>query len=90
MNKTSIAYDDYISSFEELLVRGDTFIIHQRHLRTLATRMYKISHNLSQFVMREFFTGKNVNYNTRSNVTIDIDDNDKVCKEYAQGIGYLH
>ena len=37
-----IAYNDYSSSFKELLVKDDTVTIHERNLRTLATKMYKI------------------------------------------------
>ena len=72
------AYNDYISSFEELLVRDDTVNIHQCNRRALATEMYKISHNRSPSFIRELFTEKNVDYKTRSNVTRDVDNDDKV------------
>ena len=72
-----IAYDDYISSFEQLQEKDDTTNIHQQNLRTLATEMYKVSKNLSPLFIRELFTEKEVTYNTRSNVFIDVDDNDK-------------
>ena len=42
-----IAYEDYESSFEELLIKDDSVTIHQRNLRVLAVKMYKLSHKLS-------------------------------------------
>ena len=42
-----IAYDDYLSDFEELLVKDKTVTIHKCNLRKLAIEMYKISNNLS-------------------------------------------
>ena len=42
-----IAYKDYESSFEELLLKEDSVTIHQRNLRELAIEMCKISQKLS-------------------------------------------
>ena len=42
-----IAYEDYESSFEELLIKDDSVTIHQRNLRVLALEMYEVSHKLS-------------------------------------------
>ena len=72
-----MAYDDYTSSFEQLLEKDETTNIHQQNLRTLATEMYKVSKNLSPPFIRELFTQKEVTYNTRYNVSIDVNDNDK-------------
>ena len=41
-----IAYVDYESSFEELLLKDDSVTIHQRNLKVLAVEMYKISYKL--------------------------------------------
>ena len=54
-----IAYDDYTSTFDELLVQDDSVNIHQRNLRALATEMYKVYHNLSPLFIRELFNEKN-------------------------------
>jgi hypothetical protein len=48
-----IAYEDYESSFEELLIKDDSVTIHQRNLRVLAVEMYKISHKLSPEFIRD-------------------------------------
>ena len=42
-----IAYDDYLSDFEELLIKDNTVTIHKRNLRKVAIEMYKILNNLS-------------------------------------------
>ena len=69
-----MAYDDYTSSFEQLLEKDDATNIHQQNLRTLATEMYKIWQNLPPPFVRELFTDTDVTYNTTSNVSIDVDD----------------
>ena len=46
-----IAYDDYCSSFEELLDKGGAVTLHQRNLRAFAIEMYKVSNGLSPTFM---------------------------------------
>ena len=53
-----ISYNDYISTFDEVLVQDDWVTIHQRNLRALATEMYKVCHNLSPLFIRELFHEK--------------------------------
>ena len=48
-----IAYDDYCSSFEELLDKGGAVTLHQRNLRAFAIEMYKVSNGLSPTFMVE-------------------------------------
>ena len=42
-----IAYNDYISSFEDLLVKDGSVTIHEKNLRSLVTEMFKIKNKLS-------------------------------------------
>ena len=42
-----IAYDYYLSDFEELLVKDNIVTMHKHNRRKLAIEMYKISNNLS-------------------------------------------
>ena len=72
-----IAYEDFESTFEELLTKDGSVTIHQRNLRSLAIEMYKVSNKLSPPFMSDLFTEKNIPYNTRSNVHIDTKD-DKI------------
>ena len=46
-----IAYADYTSSFEDLLIKDGTVTINQSNLRVLAIDMYKISQDKSQVLL---------------------------------------
>ena len=74
-----IAYEDFESTFEELLTKDGSVTIHQRNLRALAIEMYKVSNKLSPPFMSDLFIEKNVPYNTRSNVHIDTKDDKTHC-----------
>ena len=63
-----LVYDDYISSFKELLRRDNTVSIHHRNVQLVAIEMYKIVHSLSPPFMREIFSEKGVS-STRSQGT---------------------
>ena len=54
-----ISYNDYTSTFDELLVQEDSANIHQRNLRALATELYKVYQILSPLFIRELFNEKN-------------------------------
>ena len=75
-----MAYNDYNSSFEDLLDKDCTVTIHKRNLRSLATEMYKISKNLCPMFMNDLMTELSIPYNTRSTTKVDIDSNEK-CDE---------
>ena len=48
-----IAYSDYVSSFEELLIKDKSITIQQKNLRVVAVEMYKISHNMLPIFMED-------------------------------------
>ena len=50
-----IVYNDYVSSFEQLLNKSDSFTIHERNLQRLATEIYKSKNNLSPSFMKGIF-----------------------------------
>ena len=60
-----IAYSDYISSFEELLLHDKSFAIHERNLQRLATEMYKIKNKLAPTFMNDVFPNSKNNVNLR-------------------------
>ena len=70
-----IAYSDYISSFEELLIKDKSTTIHQKNLRVVAVEMYKISHNMSPIFMEDLVTDIDTKYHTRSRYKVELDDN---------------
>ena len=51
-----IVYNDYISTFDELLIKDKTVSIHYRNLRQLAIEMYKVYKGISPPFMKELFT----------------------------------
>ena len=65
-----IAYDDYLSDFEELLIKDNTVTIHKGNLRKIAIEMYKILNNLPPLFTREILTGICVPCNTRSTTKV--------------------
>ena len=50
-----IIYNDYISSFEELLSKGSTFTIHEQNIQNLAIEMFKELNDLSTPEFSELF-----------------------------------
>ena len=53
-----IVYNDYDSSFVELLARDNAFTIHHRNIQTLGIGIYKVINNLSPKFMKEIFVLK--------------------------------
>ena len=60
-----VLYDEYESTFEQLLENSGTKTIHQRNLQFLMTEIYKTLNNLNPAYMAEFFIKKNLPYNLR-------------------------
>ena len=63
-----LVYDDYESSFQELLTKDNTVTIHHRNIQYVAIEMYKIIHNLCPPIMNELVVGQN-NLSGRSNTS---------------------
>ena len=51
-----VAYQDYESSFEQLLKKDNSFTIHERNLQRLATEIYKVKNDLAPTFLKEIFT----------------------------------
>ena len=60
-----IVYSDKTSSFEELLDKDGSVILHKRNLKVFATDMFKIYWNLSPNIVAETFRTYRNNYNLR-------------------------
>ena len=75
-----VAYSDYVSSFEELLIKDGTRTIHQRNLKVLALEMYKIAHEKSPSFMKDLVEEIDRNYHTRSSYEVELDENRNVKK----------
>ena len=73
-----IAYADYVSSFEELLIKDGSVTIHQRNLKVLATEMYKIAHGISPKFMHDLVEEIDTKYHTRSSYGVELDEDGNV------------
>ena len=62
-----IVYNENTSSYEELLEIDNSVSVHQRNIKILATKLYKIVNKLSPNIMKDVFPlNNNLSYNTRN------------------------
>ena len=47
-----IVYDDYITSFKDLLKRDNTVTIHHRNIQKVAIEMFKVKYNLCPEILQ--------------------------------------
>ena len=67
-----IVYNDYKSTFENLLELDNSVSIHHRNIRLLSIELYKVKHNLSNQVMSELFNLKYINHDFRSQADFEL------------------
>ena len=60
-----IVYRDHDSTFEQLLMKDESYNIHERNLQRLATEIYKVKNNLTPEFMKDIFTDMKHPYNLR-------------------------
>ena len=61
-----VVYDDYSSTYEELLASHNDISIYRKHLKHLAIEVHKSLTNLNSEFMRPFFKNKYILYNLRN------------------------
>ena len=61
-----LAYKDYISTFEELLIKDNSVAVHHMNLQKLATEMFKIKNGLSPKPMENLFKKRIDQYDLRN------------------------
>ena len=61
-----LVYNDYCSTFEELLLKDKTICIHHRNIHQVAIEMFKVKHNLSPPFMKKIFNYTSEGRTTRS------------------------
>ena len=65
-----LVYNDYTTSFENLLMKDGSVSIHHRNIQKVAIEMYKVKHNLSPLITQSIFQQNDVsNLRLRSDVT---------------------
>ena len=60
-----LVYNDYYSTFEELLEKDGSFTIHHYNIQTLCIELYKVYNNLAHSIFRDLFKRNSNPYNTR-------------------------
>ena len=65
MNKQAArhVYDDYKTSFLDLLAIDGSFTVHHTNIQTLLLEMCKMKHNLSESCLKDLFSTVNGNCN---------------------------
>ena len=83
-----LVYDDYEFTFDELLEKDESFIIHHYNIQTLCIELCKVYHNFSQNIFSELFTQNNSTYNMRSKSDFVITQVNTVFKRSSSIIYY--
>ena len=65
-----IIYQDYKSSFSELLNKDNSRTVHQRNLQKLVTELFKVKIGVAPDIMKEIFEVEERPYNLRNNVFV--------------------
>ena len=63
-----LLYEDYNSSFEQLLEKDGSITVHQRNLQNLMTEIYKTINQINPAYMWNFLVEKDMPYNLRTKV----------------------
>ena len=50
-----MVYEDYITSFEDLLIKDESVSIHHRNIQKVATIMFKVKNNVCQEFVKSLF-----------------------------------
>ena len=84
-----ITYQDYKSTFLQLLQKDNSVTTHQRNFQVLATEIFKAKNNLSPETMKEVFELKEPSYSLRSKENYFARDNIKTTPYGIHSIKYL-
>ena len=71
-NLLGIVYNDYESSFQELLELNNSVSIHHRNICLLAIELFKVKNGLSNQIISELFYLRNIEYNLRIQIYFEL------------------
>ena len=84
-----VTYQDYKSTFLQLLQKSNSVTIHQLNFQVLVTEIFRAKNDLSLEVMKEVFELKESSYSLRSEGNYFIRGNVKIAHYGIQSIKYL-
>ena len=61
-----IVYNDYITSFEDLIKKDNSFKIHHKNIQSLAIELFKVEKGIANPILCDIFPLRSVDYNLRS------------------------
>ena len=67
-----IVFNDYESSFQELLELNNSVSIHHRNIRLLENELFKVKNGLSNKIMSELFDLRNIECNLQSQTNFSL------------------
>ena len=66
----SLVYNDFSSSFSELLEKDKSVTIHHGNVQTLADEIFKVKQNVAPEILTEIFRQKESSYSLRNSTTL--------------------
>ena len=69
-HENDLVYNDFSSSFSELLEKDKSVTIHHCNLQTLAYEIFKVKKNMTSEILTEIFPQKESNYSVKNSTTL--------------------
>ena len=66
-----ITYNDESSTFQELLDKDNSVLLHHRNIRVLATKIYKVLHGYSPAILNKIFVPSHCKYDFCKNNSLE-------------------
>ena len=66
----SLVYNDFSSSFPDLLEKDKSVTVHHRNLQTMAFEIFKAKNDMAPKILLEIFPQKEINYSLRNSVAL--------------------
>ena len=67
-----IVYNDYITSFEDLLKKDNSFKIHHENIQSLVIELFKVEKGIANSILCDIFPLRSINYNLRSQIDFSL------------------
>ena len=67
-----IAYNDYITSFEDLLKKDNFCKIHHKNIQSLAIERFKVKKGIANAILCDIFPLRSIDYNKRSQTDFSV------------------